>query len=148
MTDLVLDEDRPAMAPVLDRGVVCLDGRRAVVVPVPVEGLRSPARTQSQSTSNTGNEDATATMTYERRDRDAVGRAAVQVLVVVDAGDANDRVHKVRHLRAPVHEVRVRDLDGASGAVVGRDGLGTLGGLLGIGRGERLGLCTHCQRPT
>ena len=87
-------------------------------------------------------------MTYEGRDRDTVGRAAVQIFVVVDAGDANDSVHERRHLRAPVHEVRVRDLDGARGAVVGRDGLGALGGLLGIGRGERLGLYERCQRPT
>lgn len=45
MADLVLDENRPAGALVLDGGVVRLDGRRTVVVPVPVESLcQTPSR--------------------------------------------------------------------------------------------------------
>lgn len=59
---------------------------------------------------------------------------------MVDPGDANDRVHERRHLGPPIHQVGVRDLDGAGRAVVGRDRLRALGGLLGVGRGERLGL--------
>ena len=53
MTDLVLGEDRPAPAPVLNWGVVCLDGRRAVVVPVPVEGLHVIRRDEKREVSLT-----------------------------------------------------------------------------------------------
>ena len=81
-----------------------------------------------------------ALRTNEWREGHAVWCAAIEVLVVFDTCEADDRVDKTGLLWSAVHVVRISHLHWPRKAVVRRNRLGTFFRLLGIWRRKRLGL--------
>jgi hypothetical protein len=59
--------------------------------------------------------------TDERSDGDAIGCAAVQILVVIDASQTGDRTNEITLLGTTIHEIRVGDLDGSIATMIRGD---------------------------